>query len=1441
MTPTNSTSASDKPSERSPARRIGGVLIRLIAVVCALGVLVAGVLTLGLRTEDGRRILVDALTRLMAQTAGITVDLRGLAPGLPGHIAFDRLTLADADGIWLEAERFALDWRPMALLARRLEIDSLAIGDLALARLPATSESAAGGESGGFAWEPLPVRPVIHSLAMPRLVLAEPLLGVPATLSVTASLTPTGADGDRLDFEIVQFDGAANRLSLHGSGTHADWRGRLSIDAPEAANVTASVNLTVGNQVTVRLEGEADVAAMLPPDFRPLVEPVVHAAATLTYSDGERLAVSDLRLVAPAATIEGAGSINLADTALAADLKLTIDGSRLAVSLPGSLSIERAVASLALSGTAERPEAGIEAAIEGVALPEMSAERVIVTARIEPQTRDGAAVLALTGEVAAEAMRMEPDGLQALIGAQPALRFAAAVDTAAGSLRIDQATLDGRLVNARLTDAAITADRHAAGRLHLRIEDLAAIGTLTGVPMSGAGSAEIEAEGSLAEATATANVSLAFSGFDVGEPVVAALLGSAPGASANLRVAGEQRFEVSDLAIHGRAITASGQGALDTAAASVDATLQVRLTDLAPVLASAGTSGRGEASLDIRLQGSPAQPQVSVDGRMHGAVGEVGVRSARLQLTAENVLAAAAGRLSLDSDTSLGSARLSTAFGLENGQSLRLSRIEARTAGVAINGEAVVPLTGEPIEGRLNGQLRALDAPLVVSTLTIGGTADLVVDLLRREGQGLELAFKGEHLRVGENGVEVAAFRSLTANASLASLLESPRGTVSAVGEALSADPVAVRRVTVDGSGSLDDVTAHAVVLDPFGRQGRLETQARLRRDGEDWRIDVTNLRGRLARHDFATTAPVSAVVGPRRMGVERLAVRIADGRIDGHGRWSPGEGLNAEVSGDRLPLDFATLFVPGLPIGGEATMQARVWTADRQMQGDFDVGLRHVRFGEPGHGGVAAGSATATASWRGGMITAKADANLPRVARAEASFSLPLAVDPARLQVLPTPGRGIAGDIQARASLTCLSALLALDDQRLCGNLAGQVAVGGTLEAPTLDGRITMTDARYENFVTGTVLDRGNLDVVLGGDRVATLTLDAADGGKGRLRGEGTIGLPAGGNPSGHLTLSLNEATLIRRDDVTATASGEVTYTGSLQAGQLKGSIETSSVEVRLLDTLPPSVVDLKVVEVGRRDEVEAARSPEKPIALAATLDLAIAMPRRIFVRGRGLEAEWGGRFTITGTANDPVVNGNLGLIRGVYEFAGKRFDLTRGNIELFGNGEADARLDIVAEHKARELTATITVSGTASAPQIHLGADRDLPESEILAQVLFNKSSARLGPVEAVQLASALQSLTSGRSMSDDALGFVRTLLGLDTLSVGGGTGEEAGGASVTAGRYIGESVHVGATQSTDTGTQSGTVSVEIAPGLSIESEVGQEQQETTGSVGLRWRWDY
>ena len=92
----------------------------------------------------------------------------------------------------------------------------------------------------------------------------------------------------------------------------------------------------------------------------------------------------------------------------------------------------------------------------------------------------------------------------------------------------------------------------------------------------------------------------------------------------------------------------------------------------------------------------------------------------------------------------------------------------------------------------------------------------------------------------------------------------------------------------------------------------------------------------------------------------------------------------------------------------------------------------------------------------------------------------------------------------------------------------------------------------------------------------------------------------------------------------------------------------------------------------------------------------------------------------------------------------------------------------------------------------------------------------------------------------MSEDAFGFARTLLGLDTLDVQS-TSQTGGGGSIAVGRYVGDRVYIGAEQGVE-GSQTGTVSVEILPGISVESEVGQNTTSgTQGSIGLKWRWDY
>src|SRR3546814_15303421 len=57
-----------------------------------------------------------------------------------------------------------------------------------------------------------------------------------------------------------------------------------------------------------------------------------------------------------------------------------------------------------------------------------------------------------------------------------------------------------------------------------------------------------------------------------------------------------------------------------------------------------------------------------------------------------------------------------------------------------------------------------------------------------------------------------------------------------------------------------------------------------------------------------------------------------------------------------------------------------------------------------------------------------------------------------------------------------------------------------------------------------------------------------------------------------------------------------------------------------------------------------------------------------RLVVTGLGLDSEWRADLQIGGTITNPTVLGTADLMRGSYEFAGRTFDLEKGEIHFTG-----------------------------------------------------------------------------------------------------------------------------------------------------------------------------
>jgi translocation and assembly module TamB len=148
--------------------------------------------------------------------------------------------------------------------------------------------------------------------------------------------------------------------------------------------------------------------------------------------------------------------------------------------------------------------------------------------------------------------------------------------------------------------------------------------------------------------------------------------------------------------------------------------------------------------------------------------------------------------------------------------------------------------------------------------------------------------------------------------------------------------------------------------------------------------------------------------------------------------------------------------------------------------------------------------------------------------------------------------------------------------------------------------------------------------------------------------------------------------------------------------------------------------------------------------------------------------------------------------MIRGSYDFAGRRFDLTAGTLRFDGSVPANPTLDITAEATVSDLAATIHVTGTSNAPVIAFSSVPSLPQDEVLSRILFGSSITQLSAPEALQLAAAVASL-QGKGGGLDPINALRKAAGLDRLRILPADATTGQGTSVAVGKYVTRKTYV------------------------------------------------
>ncbi len=228
--------------------------------------------------------------------------------------------------------------------------------------------------------------------------------------------------------------------------------------------------------------------------------------------------------------------------------------------------------------------------------------------------------------------------------------------------------------------------------------------------------------------------------------------------------------------------------------------------------------------------------------------------------------------------------------------------------------------------------------------------------------------------------------------------------------------------------------------------------------------------------------------------------------------------------------------------------------------------------------------------------------------------------------------------------------------------------------------------------------------------------------------------------------------------------------------------------------------------------------------------------------MRGRGLDAEVGGQFTVTGDPAKPAVLGNLSLRRGDFSLFGHRLSFTRGNVSLVDATTIDPLLDFAATTTVNGTNIEIDITGTSRAPKIAIISIPDMPQDEAMALLLFGKPASSLSPFELLSAAQAVAELTGSTPVGGGFMGKLRSGLGLDQLSIDSSSNKANPTAgtttSVAGGRYVSPGVYVGAKQGASGDSSRGVVEVEVLKHTKLTGDIGAD---STGKVGAKMEWDY
>lgn len=607
----------------------------------------------------------------------------------------------------------------------------------------------------------------------------------------------------------------------------------------------------------------------------------------------------------------------------------------------------------------------------------------------------------------------------------------------------------------------------------------------------------------------------------------------------------------------------------------------------------------------------------------------------------------------------------------------------------------------------------------------------------------------------------------------------------------------------------------------------------------EDFLLQISLLEGVAANHSFSLKQPTKLQLRQGTIELSPLDFVIGQGTFFTTFDYTP-EHVTIYGRGSDIPLDLLTLVHPGVSFKGSFNGEIKLNGIPNELLGEIQADIQNATFDSQ--------ISLAKIPPLNGSFQAKI---IPQQLEASGTLygigSLPMDFSAhIPLEISFTPAL-IKIDLEKQFDLHMnlsgeiapLLQMVMTHTTSVTGQASTELNINGTLAKPKISGKIILENGSYESLLSGAMFKDIKATIEGDGEELRLISLSAIDSDQGSISGSGSIAL----NPSRlfpfDIEMELKQATLLHLDYARATASGKIQFQGNLEKQNLSGIVAIDKATIQIPEEVPAKMRALQVTYINHPPDIplpsyiEQKNRTKNPIHL----NLQLNVPKRAFVQGKNFTSEWQGAITITGTDENPLLNGGLEVIKGEYFLNGKKFKVTHGVIDFSGDPANKTSLYVSAGQEIEDIKVEVVLKGSIKQPKITFRSNPPMSQKEILSWILFNRGTSSITASENAELRKSIVTL-SGGDAGTDILGKIRRSFGIDRIDISSKDSKDTNEVSLRVGKYISRGLFLSVNKSINGEANQVSIEANISRYIKAQAEVGDNAE---GKMILKWQKDY